>query len=108
MTSSIRWSQDKGHEPPSFGSSTGGGRRPRGQEERSNYDGTPGGTFGSYGVGRLIAASDLKPHGDNRLGDQPKAGVVVSGVPAHELVGLIDGDRVLVSGDSLGLFDDDP
>ena len=52
--------------------------------------------------------SDLKPHGNYRLGDHPQAGVVVAGVPAYELVGLFDGDRVLVGSDPLGLFDDDP
>jgi len=34
--------------------------------------------------------SDLQPYGNDRLGDQPKAGVVVAGMPAHQLVGLID------------------
>ena len=51
--------------------------------------------------------SDLKPYGNDRLGDHPQAGVVVAGVPAYELVGLFDGDRVLVGSDPLGLFDDD-
>jgi len=35
--------------------------------------------------------SDLKSHGNNRLGDDPQAGVVVAGMLAHEPEGLIDG-----------------
>jgi hypothetical protein len=32
--------------------------------------------------------SDLKPHGNDRLGYHPQAGVVVAGVPADESVSL--------------------
>jgi hypothetical protein len=52
--------------------------------------------------------SDLKPHLDDRLGNRAQAGVVVTGVRAYELVGMIDRDRVLLGGDPLGLFNDDP
>jgi len=41
----------------------------------------------------------LKPHGNDRFGDHPHAGVVVAGVPAHVMVGLIDRKRVLLGGD---------
>jgi hypothetical protein len=58
-------------------------------------------------AGRL-PSSDVKPHGNDRLGYHPQAGVVVAGVPADESVSLIDRDRVLECGDPLGLFDDDP
>jgi hypothetical protein len=44
--------------------------------------------------------------GDDPLGDDPQAGVVVAGVPAHQLVGLFRVDRVPV--DSPGLFDGGP
>ena len=53
-------------------------------------------------------SSDLKPHRNDGLGDHPQARVVAARVPAHALVGLIDRDRFLLSGDPLGLFDDDP
>jgi hypothetical protein len=36
-----------------------------------------------------LPRSDLKARGNDRLGDAGQAGVVVVGVPAHELVGLI-------------------
>ena len=45
----------------------------------------------SWSVLRWLPRSDLKPHGNDRLGDDPQAGVVVAGVPAHALVGLFDG-----------------
>ena len=35
------------------------------------------------------AGSDLKPHLNDRLGNPPQAGVVVAGVRAYELVGLL-------------------
>jgi hypothetical protein len=44
----------------------------------------------------------------DHLGDDAQAGVVVAGMPARELVGLIYPDRVVLGGDSRGLFDDDP
>ena len=37
-----------------------------------------------------LMGSDLESHGNDCFGDSPQAGVVVSGVPAHELVGLIN------------------
>ena len=52
--------------------------------------------------------SDLKSHTHDRLSDGAQAGVVVAGVPAHELVGVIDRDRFPLGGDPFGLFDDDP
>jgi len=52
--------------------------------------------------------SDLKSHPHDRLGDRAQAGVVVAGVTAHELVGVIDRDRLPLGGDPLGLFHDDP
>ena len=52
--------------------------------------------------------SDLKSHANDRHSDRAQAGVVVAGVPAHELVGVIDRDRFPLRGDPLGLFDDDP
>src|SRR5450631_2082108 len=57
---------------------------------------------------RTAAGSDLKPYGNDRLRDHSQAGVVVAGVPAHALVGLIDADRVLMRGDPFGLLDDNP
>ena len=80
---------------------------------RTQIDG-PGET--GYGPPRFTAApeertpqrSDLESHAHDRLSDDTQAGVVVAGVPSHELVGLIDWDRVLMGGDPLGLFDDDP
>ena len=62
-------------------------------------------------AGRFVITpprSDLQPHGDDRLGDEPQAGVVVAGVRAHQLVGLIEGDGVLLGGDPFGLLNDDP
>jgi hypothetical protein len=53
-------------------------------------------------------SSDLKPHGNNRLSNDPQAGVVVADMPAHQLVCLVNRDRVLACGDPFGLFDDDP
>jgi hypothetical protein len=52
--------------------------------------------------------SDLESHAHDRLGDHAQAGVVVAGVTAHELVGVIDCDRLPLGGDPLGLFDDNP
>ena len=51
--------------------------------------------------------ADLKAHVNDRFGDDSHSGYVVAGVPAHQLVGLIGGDRGRVCRDSLGLFDDD-
>ena len=34
--------------------------------------------------------------------------LLFASVPSHELVGLIDPDRVLMGGDPFCLFDDDP
>src|SRR5450631_4909968 len=48
-----------------------------------------------------LPGSDLEPHANDRLGDHAQAGVVVAGVPAHELVGVIDRDRFPVRGDPL-------
>ena len=53
-------------------------------------------------------SSDLKPHLNDCLGNCSQAGVVVAGVRAYELVGLIDSDSMALGGDPLGLFDDDP
>jgi len=52
--------------------------------------------------------SNLKSHANDRLSDRAQAGMVVAGVPSHELVGVIDRDRFPLGGDPLGLFDDDP
>jgi hypothetical protein len=52
--------------------------------------------------------SDSKSHTNDCFGDRAQAGVVVAGVAAHELVGVIDRDRFPLGGDPLGLFDDDP
>ena len=52
--------------------------------------------------------SDLKSHANDRLSDRAQAGVVVAGVPAHELVGVIDRNRFPLRRDPLGLFEDDP
>src|SRR5450631_3621858 len=52
--------------------------------------------------------SDAKSHTDDCLSDRAQAGVVASGVAAHELVGVIDRDRFPLGGDPLGLFDNDP
>ena len=52
--------------------------------------------------------SDLKSHPNDCLSDRSQAGVVVAGVPAHELVGVLDRDRSPLRGDPLGLLDDDP
>ena len=68
------------------------------------------------GAGRRVAGrsycelprSNLKSHTNDCLSDRAQAGVVVAGVSAHELVGVIDRDRFPVGGDPLGLFDDDP
>jgi len=57
--------------------------------------------------GRL-PSSDLKPHLNDRLGNCSQAGVVIAGMRAYELVGLIDSDSMALGGDPLGLFDDDP
>jgi hypothetical protein len=51
------------------------------------------------------APSDVKPDGNNGFGDNTQAGVVVAGVSAHPLVGLIDRERMLVGDDPLGLLD---
>jgi len=106
MADSIRWSHKEGREPPRFGSSTEKGRRHQGLGGRSTSYVTPE-TFPNLPL-ESSPRSDGKPHGNDRLCDRPKAGVVVAGVPAHEPVGLVDGDRVLLGGDPLGLFDDDP
>jgi len=50
----------------------------------------------------------VKAHRNDRLGDHPQAGIVVAGVAADQLVGLIDADRLLLGRDPLGLLDDDP
>jgi hypothetical protein len=52
--------------------------------------------------------SDLKSHANDRLSDRAQAGVVVAGVPAHELIGVIDRDRFPLRRDPLGLFDNNP
>lgn len=52
--------------------------------------------------------SDVKPHADDRLCNFPQAGVVVTCVRAHALVGLIDRDLALVGGYPLGLLNDYP
>ena len=44
----------------------------------------------------------------DRPGDDPQVRLVAARSPTHELVGLIDRDCVLLGGDLLGLFDDDP
>ena len=59
------------------------------------------------GRGRATG-SDLKSHANDRLSDRAQAGVVVAGVPAHELVGVIDRNRFPLRRDPLGLFEDDP
>jgi hypothetical protein len=48
-----------------------------------------------------VPRSDLWSQNNDRLGDDAHADVVVAGVPAHELVGLIYRDRVVLDGDSL-------
>jgi hypothetical protein len=58
----------------------------------------------SRSVFRGRGRSDLTAYGNNRLGDHPHAVVVVAGMAAHPQVGLVDRERVLVGGDSLGLF----
>jgi hypothetical protein len=52
--------------------------------------------------------SDLKSHANDRLSDRAQAGVVDSGVTAHDLVGVIDRDRFPLGGDPFGLFDNNP
>src|SRR5664279_2361219 len=51
--------------------------------------------------------SNLKSHTNDCLSDRAQAGMVVAGVAAHQLVGMIDRYRSLLGGDPLGLFDDD-
>ena len=63
------------------------------------------------GIGDTQAApvlSDLKSYLNDRRGDCPQACVVVTGVCADQLVGLIDGDPEPLGGDPLGLLDGDP
>ena len=70
----------------------------------------------SYGACRRVAGrfsckpphSDLKSHANDGLSDRAQAGVVVAGVTAHELVGVIDRDRFPLRRDPLGLFDNNP
>jgi hypothetical protein len=86
------------------------GRSPRTSETTNPriraLTGTPGGDIRV--MSRTLPVSDLEPHANDRLSDDTQAGVVVAGVSSHELVGLIDRDRLLMGGDPFGLFDDDP
>ena len=72
---------------------------------------------GGHGVGALCETpdrrerppgSDLKSHANDCLSDRAQAGVVLAGVPAHELVGVIDRNRFPLRRDPLGLFDNNP
>src|ERR1035437_4952628 len=70
----------------------------------------------SYGACRRLAGrssckpprSDPQSHPNDGLSDRAQAGVVVAGVPAHELVGVIDRDRFVLRRDPLCLFDKNP
>lgn len=55
-----------------------------------------------------LLGSDLKPHADDRVGNRPHADAVITGVGADELERLTDRDPMLLGGDPLCLFDDDP